>query len=105
MIAASGLPVSVKCRIGIDDMDPETGLDNFVDLVADAGVNVVYLHARKAWLKGLSPKQNRDVPPLNYERVYQLKQQHPELHISINGGITTTEQMQQHLKHVARLLL
>ena len=67
MISAGGLPVSVKCRIGIDDMDPETGLDYFVDLVAEAGVNVVYLHARKAWLNGLSPKENRDIPPLDYD--------------------------------------
>ena len=93
MIAASGLPVSVKCRIGIDDMDPEIGLDRFVDLVADAGVNVVYLHARKAWLKGLSPKENRDVPPLDYDRARRLAARRTDLSIILNGGLATAEQI------------
>ena len=93
MIAASGLPVSVKCRIGIDDMDPETGLDNFVDLVADAGVNVVYLHARKAWLKGLSPRENREVPPLDYDRARRLAARRTDLSIILNGGLATAEQI------------
>ena len=93
MIAASGLPVSVKCRIGIDDMDSETGLDHFVDLVADAGVNVVYLHARKAWLKGLSPKENRDVPPLDYDRASRLAARRTDLSIILNGGLATAEQI------------
>ena len=93
MIAASGLPVSVKCRIGIDDMDPETGLDHFVDLVADAGVNVVYLHARKAWLKGLSPKENRDIPPLDYDRARRLAARRTDLSIILNGGLETAEQI------------
>ena len=93
MIAASGLPVSVKCRIGIDDMDSETGLDHFVDLVADAGVNVVYLHARKAWLKGLSPRENRDVPPLDYDRASRLAARRTDLSIILNGGLTTAEQI------------
>ena len=93
MIAASGLPVSVKCRIGIDDMDPETGLDHFVDLVADAGVNVVYLHARKAWLKGLSPKENREIPPLDYDRARRLAARRTDLSIILNGGLATAEQI------------
>ena len=93
MIAASGLPVSVKCRIGIDDMDPETGLDNFVDLVADAGVNVVYLHARKAWLKGLSPRENREIPPLDYDRARRLAARRTDLSIILNGGLATAEQI------------
>ena len=93
MIASSSLPVSVKCRIGIDDMDPETGLDYFVDLVADAGVNVVYLHARKAWLKGLSPKENRDVPPLDYDRASRLAARRTDLSIILNGGLATAEQI------------
>ena len=89
MIASSSLPVSVKCRIGIDDMDPEIGLDRFVDLVADAGVSVVYLHARKAWLKGLSPKENRDIPPLDYDRARRLATRRTDLSIILNGGLET----------------
>ena len=93
MIASSGLPVSVKCRIGIDDMDPETGLDHFIDQVADAGVKVVYLHARKAWLKGLSPKENRDIPPLDYHRARRLASRRTDLSIILNGGLETAEQV------------
>ena len=93
MIDASGLPVSVKCRIGIDNMDPETGLDHFVDLIADAGVNVVYLHARKAWLKGLSPKENRDIPPLDYDRARRLAARRADLSIILNGGLETAGQI------------
>ncbi len=93
MIASSDLPVSVKCRIGIDDMDSETGLDHFVDLVADAGVNVVYLHARKAWLNGLSPKENRDIPPLDYDRARRLAIRRSDLSIILNGGLKTAEQV------------
>ena len=93
MMAASDLPISVKCRIGIDDMDSETGLDHFVDLVADAGVNVVYLHARKAWLKGLSPRENRSVPPLDYDRASRLAARRNDLSIILNGGLATAEQI------------
>ena len=93
MIESSDLPVSVKCRIGIDDMDSETGLDHFVDLVAGAGVNVVYLHARKALLKGLSPKENRDIPPLDYNRARRLAARRSDLSIILNGGLETAEQI------------
>ena len=81
-------PVTVKCRIGIDDMDSESGLDEFVDAVAEAGVKVVYLHARKAWLNGLSPKENREIPPLDYDRAVRLARRRPELDIILNGGLT-----------------
>lgn len=94
------IPVTVKCRIGIDDMDDDEGLQNFVQTVSDAGCNTFIIHARKAWLQGLSPKQNREVPPLNYPRVYQLKQAFPHLNISINGGIKTLDEVSEHLQHV-----
>lgn len=97
---AVSIPVTVKHRIGIDDMDDYQGLENFVMQSADVGIKTFIVHARKAWLQGLSPKENRDKPPLNYERVYRLKAEHPELEIIINGGITSIEQCQQHLKHV-----
>ena len=105
MIASSGLPVSVKCRIGIDDMDPEIGLDHFVDLVADAGVSVVYLHARKAWLKGLSPKENRDIPPLDYDRARRLATRRTDLSIILNGGLETAEQINAEADNFAGVML
>src|SRR3954462_839629 len=84
---AAGLPITVKCRIGINDQDAEESLDRFVDGVAAAGARTFIVHARKAWLKGLSPKENRDVPPLDYGRVSRLKARRPELEIVLNGGI------------------
>ncbi len=87
MMAVTDLPVTVKCRIGIDDMDPEAGLDDFIDQVAAAGVGVFYLHARKAWLSGLSPKENRDIPPLDYRRVARLAGRRRDLAIILNGGL------------------
>ena len=87
MMAVTDLPVTVKCRIGIDDMDPEAGLDDFVDQVAAAGVGVFYLHARKAWLSGLSPKENRDIPPLDYGRAARLAGRRRDLAIVLNGGL------------------
>ena len=84
---AASLPITVKCRIGIDDQDAEESLDRFVDGVAAAGARTFIVHARKAWLKGLSPKENRDVPPLDYGRVSRLKARRPELEIVLNGGI------------------
>ncbi|MDC1383255.1 tRNA dihydrouridine(20/20a) synthase DusA [Candidatus Puniceispirillum sp.] len=93
MIAASNIPVTVKCRIGIDDMDEEQGLDRFVDLVADVGVQVFYLHARKAWLNGLSPKENRDIPPLKYDRARRLARRRNDLSIVLNGGLETVDQI------------
>lgn len=100
MRTAVDIPVTVKCRIGVDDQDPKEALWALVSVSADAGCDVFVVHARKAWLKGLSPKANRDVPPLDYELVYKLKEEFPELEIIINGGIDTIEQCQQHLEHV-----
>lgn len=94
------IPVTVKSRIGIDNLDSYEELVNFVKTVADAGCETFIVHARKAWLSGLSPKQNRDVPPLRYEVVYQLKQDFPQLEIILNGGITTLEQAEEVLNHV-----
>ena len=99
------IPVTVKCRIGIDDMDDDQGLTDFILPIADSGCEHFIVHARKAWLQGLSPKQNRDVPPLNYERVYRLKQDNPHLQISINGGITTLAQTNEHLAHVDGVMM
>jgi len=94
------VPVTVKCRIGIDDQDSEIDLERFLTSVADAGCRTFIVHARKAWLQGLSPKQNREVPPLDYSRVYRLKAAHPELEIVLNGGIGSLAQVQAHLAHV-----
>ena len=85
------IPVTVKCRIGIDDMDGYQGLENFIDTVAQTGCDTFIVHARKAWLQGLSPKQNREIPPLKYDYVHRLKAEKPELTIVINGGIKTME--------------
>ncbi len=92
MIAAQPVEVTVKCRIGVDDQDPEHVLPDFLARVAAAGVNRVTIHARKAWLKGLSPKENRDIPPLDYDLVMRMKGLFPAMHISVNGGISTLEQ-------------
>lgn len=105
MQAAVSIPVTVKCRIGIDDQDEDADLARFIEIVAAAGCNVFTVHARKAWLQGLSPKQNRDVPPLNYPRVHRLKQSHPELHIGINGGIKTLAECKAQLEHVDSVMV
>lgn len=94
MIAASPVEVTVKCRIGVDDQDPEQVLPDFLSRVADAGVRRVTVHARKAWLQGLSPKENREIPPLDYPLVLRMKERFPGLHISVNGGISTLDQAQ-----------
>ncbi|MCW9732673.1 tRNA dihydrouridine(20/20a) synthase DusA [Avibacterium sp. 20-15] len=94
------IPVTVKTRIGIDDLDSYEFLCDFVQKVTQASCQELIVHARKAWLSGLSPKENREIPPLDYERVYQLKRDFPQLLISINGGIKTIEEMQQHLRYV-----
>lgn len=99
------IPVTVKNRIGIDEQEDYSGLRHFVETVAASGCQTFIVHARKAWLKGLSPKQNREIPPLRYELVYQLKQEFPELEIIINGGIKTLQEAQQHLKHVDGVML
>lgn len=94
MIAASSVEVTVKCRIGVDDQNPEEVLPAFLDKIATAGVRRVTIHARKAWLQGLSPKENREIPPLDYPLVLAMKRAFPHLHISINGGITSLVQAQ-----------
>ncbi|WP_276307709.1 tRNA dihydrouridine(20/20a) synthase DusA [Alteromonas facilis] len=105
MQAEVDIPVTVKCRIGIDDMDEYEDLTRFVKVVAEAGCNTFIVHARKAWLQGLSPKENRDIPPLCYPRVYSLKQEFPELSISINGGIKTFEDAAEHLTYVDGVMI
>ncbi|KEP70100.1 tRNA-dihydrouridine synthase A [Thioclava dalianensis] len=97
MIAAQPLPVTVKCRIGVDDQSPAEVLPDFLEKIARAGVTRVTIHARKAWLKGLSPKDNREIPPLDYPLVHAMKAQFPQLHLSINGGIGTLEAAQAEL--------
>lgn len=105
MKAAVDVPVTVKCRIGIDDQDPERDLDIFVSQIAAAGADALVVHARKAWLQGLSPKENRDIPPLDHDRVHRLKAAWPALPISINGGIGTLDEALGHLAHVDGVML
>lgn len=105
MQAAVTIPVTVKHRIGIDDMDDYEGLANFVETVASTGCRTFIVHARKAWLKGLSPKENREIPPLQYDKVFRLKQEFPHLEIIINGGITTLNQCTQLLDQVDGVML
>ncbi|MFT4076732.1 MAG: tRNA dihydrouridine(20/20a) synthase DusA [Asticcacaulis sp.] len=105
MIEATSLPATVKCRIGVDDQEPRDSLFALVEACEKAGVTSFAVHARKAWLKGLSPKENRDVPPLDYDLVYELKRARPHLTIAINGGIGTLEEAQAHLKHVDGVML
>jgi tRNA-dihydrouridine synthase A len=105
MRAAVSIPVTVKCRIGVDDQDPETALRALIDACAASGVTVFAVHARKAWLEGLSPKENRDVPPLDYGLVYRVKHERPSLTILVNGGIETLEQADEHLRHVDGVML
>ncbi|WP_315720765.1 MULTISPECIES: tRNA dihydrouridine(20/20a) synthase DusA [unclassified Bradyrhizobium] len=99
------IPVTVKCRIGIDDQDPEVALDALADAVVDSGADALIVHARKAWLNGLSPKENRDVPPLDYDRVYRLKARLPHVPVIINGGITSIAAARGHLAHVDGVML
>ncbi|HJU31778.1 MAG TPA: tRNA dihydrouridine(20/20a) synthase DusA, partial [Hyphomicrobiaceae bacterium] len=94
------VPVTVKCRIGIDEQDSETDLERFISTVAEAGCRTFIVHARKAWLQGLSPKENREIPPLDYARVHRLKAAHPGLGIVINGGIGSLAEARAHLEHV-----
>ena len=105
MCAAVAVPVTVKCRIGIDDMESYETFDAFIQTVAASGCDTFIVHARKAWLKGLSPKQNREIPPLRYDYVYRLKQEHPQLNIVINGGIRSHDEMALHLRHVDGVML
>jgi tRNA-dihydrouridine synthase A len=105
MKASVAIPVTVKCRIGVDDQDPEEALDRLADAVLAAGADAIWVHARKAWLKGLSPRENRDVPPLDYTRVYRLKARLPGVFIGINGGIAGLGAAQEHLRHVDGVML
>lgn len=97
--------VTVKCRIGIDDQDSEHDFQRFIDTVAAAGCGTFIVHARKAWLSGLSPKENREIPPLDYERVYRLKATRPDLTIVLNGGIANLDEVERHLGHVDGVML
>ncbi len=105
MKRAVKIPVTVKCRIGIDDQDPETALDTLARGVIAAGADALIVHARKAWLNGLSPKENRDIPPLDYNRVYRLKAALPDAPIIINGGIDSVAEAKQHLTRVDGVML
>jgi tRNA-dihydrouridine synthase A len=105
MKAAVAVPVTVKCRIGVDDQDPEAALDGLTAAVTAAGVDALIVHARKAWLQGLSPKENREVPPLDYGRAYRLKAANPDLPVAINGGIRAPEEWACHLAHLDGVMI
>jgi tRNA-dihydrouridine synthase A len=105
MKCAVSVPVTVKCRIGIDDQDPEVALDRLARAVVAAGADALIVHARKAWLNGLSPKENRHIPPLDYDRVYRLKAALPDVPIIINGGIASVEDARRHLDRVDGVML
>ena len=105
MKAAVSIPVTVKCRIGIDEQDPEAALAVFANAMERAGADALIVHARKAWLKGLSPKENREVPPLDYDRVYRLKTAHPRLTIVLNGGIGSLAEVAAHLDRVDGVMM
>ncbi|WP_246098658.1 tRNA dihydrouridine(20/20a) synthase DusA [Paracoccus laeviglucosivorans] len=100
MMAVSPVEVTVKCRIGVDDQTPEEVLPAFVALMRDSGIRRIAIHARKAWLQGLSPKENREIPPLDYPLVHRMKTEFPDLHLSINGGIATFDDVRAHLNHM-----
>jgi tRNA-dihydrouridine synthase A len=105
MKAAVRVPVTVKCRIGIDDQDPEATLDGFARTMIAAGADALIVHARKAWLQGLSPRENRDIPPLDYDRVYRLKRSFAALDIAINGGIASLAEAAEHLARVDGVMM
>jgi tRNA-dihydrouridine synthase A len=105
MQTAVSIPVTVKCRIGIDDQNEQYALDRFVGELGNAGCRTFIVHARKAWLQGLSPKENRDVPPLNHARVHRLKADRPDLEIVINGGIASLDEAESHLQRVDGVML
>jgi tRNA-dihydrouridine synthase A len=105
MRSAVAIPITVKSRIGIDDQDEEADFQKFIDTVAQTGCTTFIVHARKAWLKGLSPKENREIPPLDYGRVYRLKAARPDLTIVINGGINTLAECDAHLQHIDGVML
>jgi len=103
--ARVSVPVTVKCRIGVDDQDPEVALPTLVDACVAAGVTTFAVHARKAWLEGLSPKENREVPPLDYDLVYRLKREKPQLTIVLNGGVGTLDEVDTHIRHVDGVMM
>ena len=105
MASGTRVEITVKCRIGVDEQDEDAALADFVERVAPAGCSTFIVHARKAWLEGLSPKENREVPPLNYARVYRLKREHPQLNVVINGGISSVADVCEHLRHVDGVML
>ena len=105
MKAAVRVPVTVKCRIGVDDQDVEKALDDVAGEVIAAGAHALAVHARKAWLQGLSPKENRDIPPLDYGRVYRLKRANPAFPIAVNGGIRTMDDIHGHLAHADGVMI
>ncbi|MGF9691575.1 tRNA dihydrouridine(20/20a) synthase DusA [Rhizobium sp. 0TCS1.26] len=105
MKQVSDVPVTVKCRIGVDDQQPEAVLPDFLARMVMAGADAIWIHARKAWLQGLSPKENRDIPPLDYDLVYRMKRENPEVFIGINGGIADLDQARAHLSHVDGVML
>ena len=105
MRQAVNIPVTVKHRIGVDELDSYEDMANFVGVVSQAGAARFSVHARKAWLSGLSPKENRTVPPLRYEDVYHLKREFPQLDVEINGGIRSFKEAKNHLKHVDGVML
>jgi len=105
MKKVSGVPVTVKCRIGVDEQDPEAALPGLVLPALEAGADAIWVHARKAWLQGLSPKENRDIPPLDYDIVYRLKQRFPDVFIGINGGILTLDEARGHLAQVDGVMM
>jgi tRNA-dihydrouridine synthase A len=99
------VPLTVKCRIGVHDQDAYADLQHFTEIMLASGVEVLVVHARKAWLQGLSPKENREVPPLDYARVYRLKREFPQLQVIINGGISSVAQIEVHLAHLDGVML
>ncbi|MFQ5643841.1 MAG: tRNA dihydrouridine(20/20a) synthase DusA [Thiogranum sp.] len=105
MREAVSIPVTVKTRIGVDEQDSYEALSRFVSMLVEAGLEVLVVHARKAWLSGLSPKQNREVPPLRYDRVYRIRQDFPALAVHLNGGITTLDAVEEHLEHVDGVMI
>ncbi len=102
---AVALPVTVKCRIGVDDQDPRDALPALIEKLREVGCRTIIVHARKAWLSGLSPKENRTVPPLDYDLVYQMKRAYPGLEICLNGGVTSLDEVEQHLDHVDGVMM
>jgi tRNA-dihydrouridine synthase A len=105
MKAVSTVPVTVKCRIGVDDQEPTDVLPDFIKRMIGAGADAIWIHARKAWLQGLSPKENRDIPPLDYELVYQMKRENPDLFVGINGGIADIDAALAHLEIMDGVML